>query len=122
MKSGAVKNFDNVPDKRLACELNARHVDGDLNRAVGDLLPGQRLPAGEFQNMGAQRHNQATFLGNRNEASRRNHARLECVIGPALRSESRVRGEVEFRLVMDADLLVRKRATEFVLQCQSLSN
>ncbi len=61
--------------QRRSIELTAGHVDADENIRTGaGIDPRARLAAGLLQHPGADRHDEAGLLGDRDEVHRRDHA------------------------------------------------
>src|SRR6056300_1078099 len=60
----------------LAVEMDGGDIDGHADGVCVLVLPAYRLPAGLLYHPFADRHNQAEFLGDRNEYLRRYGAQL----------------------------------------------
>ena len=108
-------------DQVLLPELPRRHVHADGHRRQARVLPGLVLPAGFVQHPIADRHDQAGFLGDRNEFDRRHHAQRRVV--PAdqrFDREDAPRAQVDLRLIVQDELATRDGVSQFLLQQEFL--
>ena len=105
----------------LLLELPGRDVDRELQPRVAHAVPAPDLGAGGAQHPGADRHDQAGLLGQRDELGRRHQAEVGMV--PAqqrLDAEHGAVGEADLGLVVDHELALLERLPQPALQHQPL--
>ena len=105
MEAGAMEDAGDLFKEGILGELNGGDIDGDLNRAAGDGLPGEGIGAGALHDVGAEGDDQATLFSDRDKADGADLTEARVIpAGEGLKTDDAVGSEVIFRLVLERDL------------------
>lgn len=122
-EAGAAEGLLDFFEEGIAGELDAGDVDGDLNGAAGATLPGEAFDAGAIEDVSAELDDEAALFGDGDEAHRGDGSELG--VGPAgegFEANDGVGGEVEFRLVVDANLVVLDGVAEVAFEHEAFAS
>ena len=116
-EAGAAERVLDFFEEGVAGKLDAGDVDGNLNGGARSALPEDGVGAGALHDIGAEGNDKAALFGDGDEVHGRDGA--EGGVGPAregFEADDGVGGEIEFGLVVDADLAVLDGAAQFALE------